>query len=89
MIEDSFVKAYTTNINDVIITADFNSNMLSNCNNTLHNIIQSYGFTQMISEPTHFTEASSSLLDLFIVRNTLSAFKNVTVGFFVISQNLE
>ena len=69
-IEESFDKAFNTNINDIIITGDFNSNMLSNNSGKLQNLIQSYGYTQMISEPTHFTEASSSLLDLFIVRNT-------------------
>ena len=32
-------------------------------------LIQEYNLTQLISEPTHFTENSSSLIDLILVRN--------------------
>ena len=32
-------------------------------------LIQEYNLTQLINEPTHFTENSSSLIDLILVRN--------------------
>lgn len=70
LIEESFDRAFNSNPSNLIITGDFNINMLDNAtSNKLQNIIQSYGFSQLISEPTHFTETSSSLLDLFIVNN--------------------
>ena len=53
---------------DIIITGDFNYNM-KNSNNKISEITLEFNLTQLISEPTHFTEDSSSILDLILVRN--------------------
>ena len=37
--------------------------------NKMNDLIQEYNLSQLITENTHFTEHSSSLLDLILVRN--------------------
>ena len=44
--------------------------MHSNNNNKMKDLIQNYNLKQLIQEDTHFTENSSSLLDLILVRNS-------------------
>ena len=62
--------ALNTNINDVIITGDFNYNMLSNDSNKMNDLLQLYNLKQLITEETHFTEISASLIDLIMAGNT-------------------
>ncbi|XP_053380636.1 uncharacterized protein LOC128548935 [Mercenaria mercenaria] len=68
LIEDSLSLVLDTNISDIVVTGDFNFN-LSNPNSyrKLTSICQYFNLNQLISEPTHFTETSSSILDLFLV----------------------
>ena len=61
LILESIDKAYSTKIADIIITGDFNINMLVNGNNKMTDVTQLYNLKQLIQEPTHFTENSSSL----------------------------
>ena len=35
----------------------------------VNGITQQYGLSQMVKDPTHFTENSSSLIDLFLVKH--------------------
>ena len=57
--------AVDTGISDIIITGDFNLNMLSQqTSRKIDTVCQTYSLSQIISEPTHFTEHSSSLIDL-------------------------
>ena len=42
--------------------------MHSNNNNKIKHLIQNYSLKQLIQEDTRFTENSSSLLDLILVR---------------------
>ena len=63
-------RAYNTNIPDIVITGDFNFNMRTNGNNKIKDLIQNYNLEQLINEDTHFTENSSSLIDLILVRNS-------------------
>ena len=65
----SIDKACNTNIADIVITGDFNIDMSHNNNNKIKELMLEYNLTQLISEPTHFTEHSSSLIDLILVRN--------------------
>ena len=67
---ESIDRALNTNINDVIITGDFNYNMLSNDSNKINDLLQLYNLKQLITEETHFTEISASLIDLIMARNT-------------------
>ena len=68
LIEESFDRAYSTNIDNVIILGDFNINMNQKHDNKLSNLISSYQSYQLISEPTHFTENSSSIIDIISVK---------------------
>ena len=70
LILESTDRAHNTNIHDIIITGDFNYNMLSNNNNKIKDLILQFNLTQLIKDVTHFTETSASLIDLIIIRNT-------------------
>ncbi|MEW8546213.1 MAG: reverse transcriptase family protein [Candidatus Thiodiazotropha sp.] len=69
LILESFDRAYNTNISDIIITGDFNYDMSTNENNKIKDLMLQYQLTQLIKDPTNFTENSASLIDLFLVRN--------------------
>jgi hypothetical protein len=54
--------ALTCNI-DIIVTGDFNVNMLRNTSNDkISNLKNQFSLHQLISDPTYVTEHSSSLL---------------------------
>ena len=65
----SLEKAKDTNIQNIIITGDFNCNQYNILDSKMGDIISDQGMTQLISECTHFTENSATLLDLLIVNN--------------------
>ena len=67
--KESIDRACNTSISDIIITGDFNFNMAQNVSNKMSDLILEYSLTQLISEPTHVTKHSSSILDLILVRN--------------------
>ena len=69
LIKESIDKACNTNIADIVITGDFNIDMSHNNNNKVKELMLEYNLIQLISEPTHFTEHFSSLVDLILVRN--------------------
>ncbi|VDI33342.1 Hypothetical predicted protein [Mytilus galloprovincialis] len=54
----------------IIVTGDFNDNLLNGANSKIHNICTNYSLEQLIEDPTHFTEQSSSLIDLIITDNS-------------------
>jgi hypothetical protein len=58
-----------TAIDDVIITGDFNDNQLDYSCTKISFLLTKFSFSQMIDEPTHFTEHSSSLIDLILTNN--------------------
>ncbi|MCU7801409.1 MAG: endonuclease/exonuclease/phosphatase family protein, partial [gamma proteobacterium symbiont of Lucinoma myriamae] len=69
-IERSIDLAMDTGIHDIIILGDFNLDMLKIASNrNISNICQQYNLHQIINEPTHFTESSSSLIDIALVSN--------------------
>ncbi|OWF37137.1 hypothetical protein KP79_PYT25307 [Mizuhopecten yessoensis] len=66
-IAHSIELAFNTGIPNIIITGDFNANLLNNNNNHsihLRNLLTTYNLTQSVANPTFFTESSSSLLDI-------------------------
>ena len=69
LIKESVDRACNTNIADVVITGDFNIDMSQNNNNKIKELMLEYNLKQLISEPTHFTEHSSSVIDLILVRS--------------------
>ena len=71
LIHESFDRAKNTNIQDIFILGDFNNDMLNAAKSrNLQDLIMTFGFSQLIDEPTHYTENSSSLIDIILVNNT-------------------
>ena len=69
-IEDSIHLAVDTGIQDIVVTGDFNFNMLSaKLSAKIKNLCEEFSLTQTINQPTHFTEHSSSLLDIILTSN--------------------
>ena len=69
-IENSIDLACDTNIGNIVITGDFNLNYLdASSKRKITSVFNQYNLTQLIREPTHFTENSSSLLDLVFTNN--------------------
>ena len=69
-IEDSVSLAVDTGIKDIVITGDFNLNHLNNTSRRKSDsLCMQFSLHQSISQPTHFTEHSSSLIDIILVSN--------------------
>lgn len=69
-IEDSIHLAIDSGITDVIVTGDFNFNMLNTQTaRKINTFCEQFSLFQSIAEPTHFTENSSSLIDLLLTSN--------------------
>ena len=69
-IEQSIDLAYDTNIPHIIVAGDFNYNYLEPAGrHKILSIFNLYNLDQVISEPTHYTEKSSSLIDLLFTNN--------------------
>ena len=65
-IETSIGLAFGTTINDVIVVGDLNlEKQKLTSRRKIEALCQMYNLSNIISEPTHFTESSSSLIDLF------------------------
>ena len=70
LIEDSIGLAMDSNITDVIITGDFNLNVMKESQfRKVESLCNEFNMTQCIDEPTHFTENSISTIDLLFVTN--------------------
>ena len=62
--------AVDTDIADIIVTGDFNLNVLNaRTSRKIECLCSQFSFYQSIDQPTHFTENSSSLIDIILVRN--------------------
>ena len=86
MISESVDRAHNTNIAAIIITGDFNFNMNSN-NNKMVELIRQYNLKQkLINEPTHFTESTTSLIDLIVVRKKSNILTSGVIGCFLPNQ---
>ena len=70
LLEQSIDQAFTALYDNVLVTGDFNINIKGNESNKMSRLIQSYNEKQLISSDTHYTENSSSLIDLIFVKNT-------------------
>ena len=67
-IETSIGLAIDDNISDIVITGDFNLDLYKQIpSQKISDIMQQYNLIQLIDEPTHFTEHSNSLIDIFLV----------------------
>ena len=69
-IEDSVALAIDTGISDVIVTGDFNFNFFnSQSRRKIDSLCTQFSLYQSISQPTHYTEHSSSLIDVILISN--------------------
>ena len=83
LIEITFDNLSNSGIGDIVIVGDFNNDMTTPSSSAkIRNLISSYNFSQLIDEPTHYTENSSSIIDLILVSKPENAiFSNVTSPF--------
>ena len=67
----------SANRKNVIITGDFNSNMLDNSGNgkKFKDVLQLVNFKNVIKNPTRVTEHSSTIIDLICINNMPVAFR--------------
>lgn len=69
-IEDSIALSFDTNIQNILITGDFNLDVSKQfANKKVSDLCQQFSLDQIITEPTHYTETSSSVIDLFLTTN--------------------
>ena len=69
-IEDSIALAVDTGVADIIITGDFNFNYLDlQSRRKIDSLCTQFSLFQTINQLTHFTEYSSSLIDIILVSN--------------------
>ena len=69
-IEDSVSLALDTNIQNILLTGDFNFDTLKETSyRKIHDLCRQFNLEQLINEPTHFTENSSSTIDLILTSN--------------------
>lgn len=69
LIQLSIELAFNTGIANILITGDLNDNVLAVNNCGLTDIMNQFDLKQLIDEPTHYTETSTSILDVFLVNN--------------------
>ncbi|CAC5381576.1 unnamed protein product [Mytilus coruscus] len=61
--------ALNDNKDNIIVSGDFNENQLNISNSKVKALLNQFSLTQMIDEPTHFTENFTSLIDLIMTSN--------------------
>ena len=68
--EDSIHLAVDKGLNDIIVTGDFNFNLLSTQTSLkIEYFCTQFSLYKSIDQPTHFTENSSSLLNIILTHN--------------------
>ena len=69
-IENSLYLAVDTDICDIVVTGDLNLNVLNPLTSRkINSFCTQFSLYQTIDQPTHFTEHSSSLIDILLVSN--------------------
>ncbi len=69
LFEESIDRAFSQPCDNILVAGDFNINIQHSVSNKISRLIASYNAEQLINEPTHFTEQSSSLIDLMFIQN--------------------
>ena len=74
-IENSIGLAFDTGTSDIVILGDFNLNILNpQSEKKIVDICQQCNLTQLMDEPTNYTEFSSTVIDLIMVSNIHSVY---------------
>ena len=71
-IEELFDRISTTNIQDVIIMGDFNTDISIPSNKRMLNIAELHGYNQLINQKTYYSESSSSTIDLLFAKHPIN-----------------
>ena len=74
------------NFCDFIQVYVFSTNIHLNGNKKMTDVTQQYNLKQLIQEPTNFTENSSSLIDLFLVRTPSNVLMSGVINNFIPDQ---
>jgi len=83
LLEESIDRAYSIHSNNVIVTRDFNINILHSPQNKMSSLISLFNSVQLITEPTHYTEHSSSLIDIAFTNHPELVVTSVTSDPFI------
>ena len=82
--EHSLDQAFNQHIdNNILVTGDFNININSNPSNRISRLIVSLNSEQLINSPTYFTERSSSLIDLMLIKHSTQIMSSFVADPFV------
>jgi len=76
-VEESIERAKAKNIKQISVLGDMNCNLLVP-NSKLSEILENFNMTQLITEPTHITENSQTLIDI-IATTSLDLVKEAAV----------
>ena len=72
-IENSIGLATDTGVENIVVTGDLNLNMQNQHSRMkITDLCQTYSLTQLMNDPTHYTETSFSIIDLVLVSNSHS-----------------
>lgn len=66
-LEISVDLAFVNQSDLLVLTADFNEDQLKTSSNKIKTITRTNGLQQLINEPTHYWDDSSSLIDLILI----------------------
>ena len=83
LMEQSIDQAFSQNFDNIIVTGDFNMNLLGANSNKITNLFSSYNAEQLITSPTFYTESSNSLLDLMFIKNKDSVISSFVADPFI------
>lgn len=81
--EHSLDQAFNQHIDNILVAGDFNININSNLSNRMSRLIDSLNSEQLINSPTHFTERSSSLIDLMFIKQSTQILSSFVADPFV------
>ncbi len=70
LLEESIDRAFNETCDNILVAGDFNINIQNSTSNKITRLISSYNAEQLITTPTHYTEHSSSLIDLMFIKHT-------------------
>ena len=79
----SIDQAFFQIFDNIIVTRDFNMNLLGANSNKITNLFSLYNAEQLITSPTFYTESSNSLLDLMFIKNKDSVISSFVADPFI------
>ena len=83
LMEQSIDLAFNSNCDNILVAGDFNINIQHSTNNKMSRLIHSYNAHQLIDTATHFTETSSSIIDLIFVKHSQHVLSSFVADCFI------